>query len=194
MYLLHAPSVVNSRILKLEWVPDERVQKYAILSHRWRTEQGQEVTYTDSQVYPWRWRHKVWMKKLGAAKLSLASKQACTDGLDYIWIDTCCIDKSSSQELQESLESMYNWYQGAEVCYVYLSDVPRRNLEDSRWFKRGWTLQELIAPRHSIFFDSTWKRLATKASLAKIISNITGVNAGFSVSSMLASFPNTAKA
>lgn len=79
-------------------------------------------------------------------------------GLSYAWIDTCCIDKSSSAELTEAINSMYQWYQRSEVCYAFLSDLSaskplETTLEVCQWFKRGWTLQELIAPDNIYFFD-----------------------------------------
>jgi hypothetical protein len=100
--------------------------------------------------------------------------------LEYIWIDTCCIDKSSSAEL---INSMYRWYKNAYVCYAYLSDVlvvqdgkvDSSAFAKSRWFTRGWTLQELIAPSNLIFYSRDWKSFGTKAELKAEISNITGV-------------------
>jgi hypothetical protein len=110
---------------------------------------------------------------------------AAADGFEYLWLDTCCIDKTSSSELSEAINSMYKWYQNAEVCYVYLSDVasyedPRElesNFVRSRWFTRGWTLQDLIAPSTVIFFADDWQEIGTKPSLQEVISAITGINA-----------------
>ncbi|KAE8363541.1 hypothetical protein BDV27DRAFT_129784 [Aspergillus caelatus] len=93
----------------------------------------------------------------------------------YVWIDTCCIDKESSSGLSEAINSMFAWYQEAEVCYAYLADVPRVRFEESRWFTRGWTLQELIAPREVIFYDGNWKKLGDKASLGTRISQCTRI-------------------
>jgi hypothetical protein len=97
--------------------------------------------------------------------------QAVQDGHRYIWIDTCCIDKKSSAELSEAINSMFRYYQGARVCYAFLADVRERDcmplgidygawneeFSSSRWFTRGWTLQELIAPRYVNFFSLNWK-------------------------------------
>lgn len=100
--------------------------------------------------------------------------------------DTVCIDKSSSAELSEAINSMYRWYQNAQICYAYLADVtvaekPRGGgsaFERSRWFTRGWTLQELIAPSNLVFYSSDWRRIGTKSELRDIISEITGINVG----------------
>jgi hypothetical protein len=110
---------------------------YAILSHTWGPVED-EVSVEDL-------RKGTYGGKIGFAKLRYCAKQAKTDGLDYCWIDTCCIDKSSSAELSEAINSMYQWYENAVVCYVYLSDIERVDqMERSAWFTRGWTLQELI--------------------------------------------------
>lgn len=123
----------------------------------------------------------------------MALGQACSDGLKYIWIDSCCIDKTSSSELAESINSMFRWYEESEVCYVYLSDfvsgLSRSCAEDPvsfnpeqlaifgscRWFSRGWTLQELLAPKHVIFYDSQWKFFGQMNELASTIANITRI-------------------
>jgi hypothetical protein len=114
----------------------------------------------------------------GATKIQYASSQCKKEGLRYIWIDTCCIDKSSSAELSEAIDSMYGWYEGSVVCYAYLEDVGRalstqtsygpsnkdKTVEESRWFTRGWTLQELIAPAKvdfSIINGNIWAERRT---------------------------------
>jgi hypothetical protein len=112
-------------------------------------------------------------------KIRYACNQARDDSLDYCWIDTCCIDKSSSAELQESINSMFAWYQGAEICYVYLSDVIGQDDMDefakSRWFTRGWTLQELLAPFNLMFYNRNWQKLGTKQSRISEVSIITNI-------------------
>ncbi|KAI0705460.1 hypothetical protein C8Q76DRAFT_860857 [Earliella scabrosa] len=121
-------------------------------------------------------------------RLSTKVKRACAtvraSGHQYIWIDSCCIDKTSSSELSEAINSMYAWYRDASVCYAFLVDVPRDGdpsaahslFRQSRWFKRGWTLQELIAPRTVVFLSSEWQFLGTKTSLADVISDVTGID------------------
>ncbi|KAH6703067.1 heterokaryon incompatibility protein-domain-containing protein [Leptodontidium sp. MPI-SDFR-AT-0119] len=131
-------------------------KKYAILSHRWGAE---EVTLADL-------KNGNCKRMAGYSKIQFCGEQAKRDGLQYFWVDTCCIDKSNSTELAEAINSMFRWYQHATKCYVYLPDVsrPRTNSADgsnedwvsifrkSEWFRRGWTLQELIAPASVDFF------------------------------------------
>jgi hypothetical protein len=125
----------------------------------------------------------------GATKIQYASSQCKKEGLRYIWIDTCCIDKSSSAELSEAINSMYGWYEGSVVCYAYIEDVGRalstqtsygpsnkdKTVEESRWFTRGWTLQELIAPAKVDFFDNQWQHLGRKEDLSPLLSRITSI-------------------
>ncbi len=148
----------------MEEFSDNDVPQYAILSHTWDEE---EVTLQDMEgIGP--------VNKKGYEKI----KRCCSEanvGFKYVWIDTCCIDKTSSAELSEAINSMYRWYQEAELCYAYLADVPSKPLQQSRWFTRGWTLQELIAPLRVIFFNGEWEEIGTKETLGKDISDCTGI-------------------
>ena len=101
------------------------IPAYAILSHTWGLEQD-EVTFSDMNS-------SAAQKKAGYGKLRFCSEQAAKDGLQYFWVDTCCIDKSSSAELSEAINSMFRYYRQASKCYVYLADVPNTSLEKSRW-------------------------------------------------------------
>ncbi|KAF8854457.1 HET-domain-containing protein [Acephala macrosclerotiorum] len=168
--------LLNAKTLQLEdFVGDENVPKYAILSHTWGKDEISLQT----------WNNKDKETKGGFAKIKYCCDQAIRDNLEWTWIDTCCIDKSSSAELSEAINSMFRWYQNAVVCYAYLFDVPghvnpaedRSELVVSRWFKRGWTLQELLAPKNLIFFSSTWKRIGTKEELYQPLADITGIEA-----------------
>ncbi|THU98185.1 hypothetical protein K435DRAFT_885434 [Dendrothele bispora CBS 962.96] len=103
---------------------------------------------------------------------------------DWIWIDTCCIDKSSSAELSEALNSMYKYYAEARVCIVYLNDLEKSSnkatellsrLKECKWFTRGWTLQKLIAPRYMVFLDQEWERVSTRFTLRHFISEVTSI-------------------
>lgn len=138
---------------------EEEVPRYAILSHTWGAN-DEEVTYKDFTEGTGR-------RKAGWEKIKFYRKQATIDNLQYFWIDTCCIDKANNTELSEAINSMFRWYQRATECYVYLSDVsihehtkgPQLStttwdeiFDNSRWFYRGWTLQELIAPISVSFF------------------------------------------
>ena len=144
---------------------------YAILSHTWGRDED-EVTFHDLQ-------NGSGTGKVGYAKLQFCGRQAKKDGLNYFWVDTCCIDKSSSSELSESINSMFQWYQNAEECYVYLWDFPPDSdvsrLPLCHWFTRGWTLQELIAPNVVKFYDCKWNLFGTKVELVNIISSSTGI-------------------
>ncbi|KDR71697.1 hypothetical protein GALMADRAFT_775520 [Galerina marginata CBS 339.88] len=146
---------------------------YAILSHTWG---DGEVSLQDFST-------PAATSMAGYRKIENCCKQARKDGFDYVWIDTCCIDKTSSAELSEAINSMYKWYKRARVCYVYLSDVPTDDdtsakgskFSSSRWFERGWTLQELLAPTSVVFYGRDWVEIGTKYSLREEISNATRI-------------------
>ncbi|PVH68624.1 HET-domain-containing protein [Cadophora sp. DSE1049] len=152
------------------------IPEYAILSHTWEEE---EVTFEDLQ-------NKTGMKKAGYEKIRFCAEQAKRDSLQYFWVDTCCIDKSNSAELAEAINSMFRWYRMSTRCYVYLSDVSRTSVDiddlawelpfrQSRWFTRGWTLQELIAPASVEFFCRESTQIGSKSSLEQHIHEITGI-------------------
>lgn len=154
---------------------------YAILSHTWGPE-DEEVTYEDIQSST----SSGLVKKLGYEKLNFTRSKAAEDGLIYYWIDTCCIKKSDSTELQRSLNSMFYWYQQAARCYVWLADVSSHDyvserlpwktaFSKSKWFRRGWTLQELIAPKSLMFYSKEGRLLGDKESLADTLAAVTGV-------------------
>ncbi|KAK4446701.1 ankyrin repeat-containing domain protein [Podospora aff. communis PSN243] len=174
MYLL------NTSTLDLHYFADH-APPYAILSHRWGAE---EVSFQDV-------KERTADTKAGYKKLEGTCALAKSHGLDFAWIDTCCIDKHSSAELSEAINSMFLWYQEATVCYAYLDDVPPRSAEvlspppdpglfgwkfqKSKWFTRGWTLQELLAPSMVIFLNEAWEEIGTKESLSEVISQITNI-------------------
>ena len=120
--------------------------------------------------------------KIGYTKIQGACDKAAKDGFKYVWIDTCCIDRDSSAELSEAINSMYTWYRGSEKCYAYLADVPRDTVKStfaaSRWFQRGWTLQELIGPAELVFFSREWTEIGSKMTLQNLLTEITGIDAG----------------
>ncbi|KAI3341984.1 heterokaryon incompatibility protein-domain-containing protein [Ustulina deusta] len=127
----------------------DNIPLYAILSHTWGPD---EVIYVDLAKTP-----DEWQQKDGYDKIRFCAQQAKRHGLRYFWVDTCCIDKSDSIEPQTAIDSMFRWYGDVKICYVYLSDVSGTAatgakdgttswevvFRDSRWFTRGWTLQEL---------------------------------------------------
>jgi hypothetical protein len=158
----------------IEYLDDE-LPEYAILSHTWGAE-GEEFTFNDLMK-------GTGTSKSGYEKVLFCGEQAARDGLKHFWVDTCCIDKSSSAELTESINSMFRWYCKATKCYAYLSDVLYvkedqywlSSFRGSRWFTRGWTLQELIAPATVEFFSVGGVRLGDKNSLKQEIHEATGI-------------------
>jgi hypothetical protein len=175
-----------------------QIPTYAILSHTWGDD---EVTYEhvraptaferrllshDSEATYENVRDQNVRECKAYSKVVGAMRQAASDGHEYIWIDTCCIDKSSSAELSEAINSMYAWYQKAEVCYAVLDGVPcpdaanfEAEFKASRWFTRGWTLQELLAPKQVVFFGrpltGPWIMLGDRKSLCGLISTSTAI-------------------
>ncbi|KAN0072345.1 hypothetical protein V8E54_009274 [Elaphomyces granulatus] len=163
-----------------ELLSSDKIPRYAILSHTWG---AQEISFKDMI-------DGVDKSKPGYDKIRFCGEQAKRDGLRYFWVDTCCIDKSNSTELQEAINSMFCWYRDAAKCYVYLADVSRPTLDadgkssqlpwestfrKSRWFTRGWTLQELVAPASVEFFSKEGKQLGSKESLERHIHDVTGI-------------------
>ncbi|KAF5018386.1 hypothetical protein F66182_9637 [Fusarium sp. NRRL 66182] len=169
--------LINIHTLKLEFYAGREIPRYAILSHVWGSE---EITFEDinSISLDDALQHPRYSKLREGCSLANSLK------LDYLWIDTCCIDKSSSAELSEAINSMFRWYAESTVCIAFLEDVSltesadaRRNeLVNSRWFTRGWTLQELIAPSRVIFYGQDWKRLGDRAELKGDVKLITGIS------------------
>ena len=158
---------------------------YAILSHTWGAD-GDEVSFKE-------FRKGTGRDKAGYGKIQFCAEQAGRDGLQYIWVDTCCIDKSSSAELAKAINSMFSWYRDSTKCYVYMPDVSIRQplvtgriigidwektFRKSRWFTRGWTLQELVAPSSVHFFSAEEKWIGDKMTLEQQISDITGIGIG----------------
>lgn len=103
--------------------------------------------------------------KKGYNKIRGFCKVAISENCRYGWVDTCCINKGDAVELSEAINSMYQWYKGSKICIAYLEDVPQKQLTDSQWFDRGWTLQELISPKAVTFFDHDWNTIGTKLKL-----------------------------
>ncbi|KAI6107084.1 heterokaryon incompatibility protein-domain-containing protein, partial [Pisolithus croceorrhizus] len=165
---------------------DDKSTSYAILSHRW----GNEVSYKEmTQLHTMNPRKRDDITgRDGYKKIIKSCGQAKKDGYRWLWIDTCCIDKQSSAELSEAINSMYQWYRNSGMCYVYLNDVDEPAFptkEDfsrfgksggwPEWFSRGWTLQELIAPRNAQFFNKDWVPIGTKEKLAFKLEVITRI-------------------
>ncbi|TLD27563.1 HET-domain-containing protein [Venturia nashicola] len=156
--------LLNSHSLELEEYFGESVPAYVILSHRWESE---EVSYQD--IISGKGKFKT-----GYAKIIGCCILARDHGYRYVWIDTCCIDKTSSAELTEAINSMFNWYQKAN--------------RKTQWLERGWTLQELLAPRTVDFYDAHWENIGSKASLAGILSQATGISVSALLGAKLSAF------
>ena len=177
---------MDHRTKVLEFVNDERI-KYAILSHRWVRQEVDYDEMVELAKMDRKERDEI-RQRDGYRKILQCCEQAQKDGYEWLWVDTCCIDKRSSAELSEAINSMYRWYENAKVCYAYLHDAPDPRFpttsDDERypdfrgwpeWFSRGWTLQELIAPSTVQFFNTDWRSIGDKRTLAPTLRRITGV-------------------
>lgn len=170
--------LISNKSMKLEYFvgPRGETPEYAILSHTWADEEVsfQRFTNLDDKARSLK----------GFGKIQQTCEMALRSGIRYSWIDTCCIDKTSSAELTESINSMFQYYRDAVVCYAWLADLPATNSSVAskadfaacRWFTRGWTLQELIAPTHVEFYDEAWTFRGTKSELSSIITEITSIS------------------
>lgn len=173
--------LLNTSTGTLEEFFEKPRPKYAILSHRW---QADECSFQDFVER----RHQ---DSSGYEKIQSFCKfvRASQPSHQWVWIDTCCIDKRNSAELTEAINSMYEWYQEATVCFVYLVDLPNKGqasmkdrhvaFEKSDWFRRGWTLQELLAPSDVIFCDREWNVYGSRIRLATRIAQATGIDKAF---------------
>ncbi|KAK5717232.1 maturation of 5S rRNA [Elasticomyces elasticus] len=173
------PRLINVETRELERVTwsDTIVRHYAILSHTWGPDED-EVSFLE-------WQNGTARHKPGYHKIIGACERAEQDLVSYLWVDTCCIDKRDPNELSRAINSMFAWYAGAQVCYVLLSDVSPNmsrtgfnavtQLRNSRYFTRGWTLQELLAPRDVEFYAADWSALGSKDYLLVVLAEITGI-------------------
>ena len=174
----------RSRVLA---ICEAKITEYAILSHRWT---DMEVDYEEMVDLPKMEegeRDEI-RERLGYRKILDTCLLAKRDGYKWVWVDTCCMDKRSTGEQSEAINSMYRWYEGAGTCYAYLHDVLDSSLPTERddqkypmsngwpvWFSRGWTLQEMIAPSNVQFFNKDWMAIGDKKTLARILAHITEV-------------------
>lgn len=169
--------LINTTTYKFEDFFDRPIPQYAILSHRWDEREASYQSYKCCQNTDGPGMRKV----VDFCKFAKAHRPA----YDYIWVDTCCINKRNNAELSESINSMYQWYQNSQTCFVYLRDLPPKDIahkkernnafRKSEWFRRGWTLQELLAPSRVIFCDREWKVYGGKVRLSQEIAEITGI-------------------
>ena len=173
--------LINTSTIELERAnPDDMsTTPYAILSHTWGEE---EVTFQDMI----RQDRDQAIQKSGYIKILKTCELAREKRISYAWVDTCCIDKCSSAELAEGINSMFRWYKQASICFAHLGDLRydanlSNELKDCRWFTRGWTLQELIAPRKLSFYNSAWEYIGTRGNLWCLISEITGISDDYEI-------------
>ncbi|KAI6146412.1 heterokaryon incompatibility protein-domain-containing protein, partial [Pisolithus tinctorius] len=186
---------VTSTITKVLEECDDAKTPYAILSHRWQD----EVDYSEmANLMKMEGEESEEVKRRnGYQKILKSCKQAMKDGFEWLWVDTCCIDKRSSSALSEAINSMYRWYENSTKCYVYLHDVDSPNFPSEKnlerfdkckgwpeWFSRGWTLQELIAPRDVQFFNNEWAPIGNKRDLADTLEKITRISRNILMSGM----------
>ncbi|KAK4693540.1 hypothetical protein P7C71_g3882, partial [Lecanoromycetidae sp. Uapishka_2] len=180
--------LLDTSAITLREFHGHKVPDYAILSHTWGEE---EVSYQELGKAESRYL-------AGYSKIAGCCALAKSQGLEYVWIDTCCIDKTSSAELSEAINSMFRWYRDAQVCYAYFADVgtlagmpldpaEMESFRRSRWFTRGWTLQELLASRDLVFYDRDWKEIGTRQALHSDISIATGISQDHIINPMSAS-------
>lgn len=187
--------LINAETLALEnFNNEEKLPGFAILSHRWVDEE--EVLFRDIVGFdnelaelivrafptahvdlPKRSRPEL----KGWDKIEQCCAQALEDNLKYVWVDTCCINKDSSAELSEAINSMFRWYARADICYAYLLDVSlgsgwEKKFIKSSWFERAWTLQELLAPKSVVFYDRDWRKLGLRSSLSEDIAEASGIH------------------
>ncbi|PBP28961.1 hypothetical protein BUE80_DR000139 [Diplocarpon rosae] len=170
--------LINTTIIELESFMG-KPPPYAILSHRW---EANEVSFEEIKSADIR-------DPQNLSKIRSSCAIASRHGLEFMWIDTCCIDKTSSMELSEAINSMFRYYKEAEICYTYLCDVdsvqmtlpvdPQSDFCQSVWFSRGWTLQELIAPKEMRFYNRNWAYIGSKTGLKDAICSITKIPESF---------------
>ncbi|KAK6215820.1 HET domain-containing protein [Colletotrichum tabaci] len=187
--------VINTETLELEEFHDLPRRPYVILSHTWGSDEVsfEEMMMVNCQKEASSEARSSIMRKHGFEKIRATCAKATGDGFSYAWIDTCCIDKKSSAELSEAINSMFRYYEASAICYAYLTDVPTASqivdLWDeeegfdrdglfgaSRWFTRGWTLQELLASGTVEFYAADWTEIGTKSSLVTHVARITRIN------------------
>lgn len=177
--------LINTKTLALQDFNETEIPQYCILSHTWGQD---EVLYQDFK------QPDVAKRKAAYSKIQGCCEKVLHKGIDWAWIDTACIDKSSSAELSEAINSMYTWYKKAYICFAYLADVSQfpearfnESLRNSRWFTRGWTLQEMLAPDHLILCDRNWNEIGTKNDLSGMLSEISGIDRAYLLGEDLAS-------
>jgi hypothetical protein len=165
--------LIDSTTIRLTSVPGPGSSPYAILSHTWNGNDEvmfQEFISSDRDITHRKFR-----------KITETCRLARERGIPYVWVDSCCIDKTSSAELTEAINSMFRWYKEAVVCFTYLADLAvdsdmACDLQKCKWFTRGWTLQELVASKNVEFYDEAWNLVGDKIILLKDLFEITRIH------------------
>lgn len=171
--------LINSRTFELRSLPPHEIPDYVILSHRWESE---EITYGNILQNPISDEDSPTRQLGGFSKVKGTCKLASEDGYSWVWIDSCCIDKESSADVDKAINSMWAYYAKSNICYVYMADIPdtqagwSKSFRNSAWFTRGWTLQELIAPVYIEFYAADWSLIGTKFERFEEIAEITTVD------------------
>lgn len=154
----------------------DKAPPYAFISHCW-LHPDEEPTLRDLV-------DNVAYRKAGFTKLQRAADVALRRGLEYFWIDTCCVDGRIIHEVRQAIKTVALWLTKADICFVYLSDVKaveqrsslnsnHESLRKSKWFTRSWTLVELLVPQRVEFFSDNWTALGDKSTLEKVITEVT---------------------
>ncbi|KAL9622678.1 MAG: hypothetical protein Q9160_002988 [Pyrenula sp. 1 TL-2023] len=183
--------LLNTRSLKLQEFNEKEIPPYCILSNTWEKD---EVLFEDMRDM------EAVEHRAGFKKIQGCCGKVLKAGVHWVWIDTCCIQKSSSAELSEAINSMYRWYRNSHACFAYLSDLQEltftvnertqlslgENIQHCRWFTRGWTLQEMLAPNDLILCDREWNDIGSKTQLSILLSLITRVDRDYLLGKSLA--------
>ncbi|OCT49981.1 HET-domain-containing protein [Cladophialophora carrionii] len=170
--------LLDTTTLRMKVFMGEVIPDYAILSHTWV--EDDEIDFQEMTAIGHNPQHPATLKA-GYSKIHSICEKARRHKINYAWVDTCCIDKSSSAELSEAINSMFRWYRNAEVCYAFLADLEPGSdvgnaMKSCRWYTRGWTLQELIAPKQLRFYNRNWGYVGTKSQLKSSVCAITGID------------------
>ncbi|KAL9584034.1 MAG: hypothetical protein Q9212_002356 [Teloschistes hypoglaucus] len=168
--------LLETKTITLHEFNGDSIPSYAILSHTWGQQEVSHEMISRPEA----------IKLAGYSKIAACCRLAAAQGLHYAWIDTCCIDKKSSAELSEAINSMWRWYEKSAVCYAYIQDCEiascrdpehlRDKFRNSRWFTRGWTLQELLAPTKLVFYDTEWNEIGDRKGMTADIHHATGID------------------
>jgi hypothetical protein len=178
--------LLNARTYQFQEFHDN-IPPYVIFSHTWDKD---EIRFQDLiEITKDEYFQGMWRKTLAQPRLRMEERRRCSKLFGFlalvarnyseqgwVWVDSSCIDKSSSAELSESIVSMFRWYQEATVCIAHLSDVTNKeDFRKARWFTRGWTLQELLAPKDVIFYNQNYSQKWTRNEVQCEIESITGI-------------------